>query len=230
MLQKRIPGTFVETLVAGQTVRFFVHNPADVIQRHHLAGEFYEVEELALMARYMSPDTRYLDIGANVGNHVIYLSKIIGLRNISVVEPNGQAIAMLQLNLLLNGLEQAVDTSCLGYGLSDRASKADMVAHKDNLGGAYFVEAPDGPFELRSGDDLLGGRDFDFIKIDTEGMEVQCLAGLAKLIARCRPTLFVEVNDANVTGFLAWCTAHGYNVAERFRRYTINENYLVTPS
>jgi FkbM family methyltransferase len=230
VLQKRIPGTFVEAAIADQAIRFFVHNPADIIQRHHINGEFYEPEELALMSRYMTPETRYLDIGANVGNHVIYLARLRGVRDIVVIEPNGPAMAILQINLMLNGITGLVDTSCLGVGLSDEACRGDMVSHKDNLGGARFVEAADGPFQLVTGDGLLGDRPFDFIKVDTEGMEIRCLRGLEKLIRRCRPTLFVEVDDANSSAFLAWCEAHGYGVRERFRRYMTNENYLVTPS
>lgn len=230
MLQKKIPGTFVETRMGGQLIRFFVHNPADIIQRHHAAGEFYEPEELALMSRYMNPGTRYLDIGANVGNHVIYLARLAGLQQITVIEPNGPAMAILGINLALNGLEDRVDCSCLGYGLSDQPGRGDMYAQKDNLGGARFVEAPDGPFELRRGDELLAGRAFDFVKVDTEGMELRCLAGLEQLIGRCRPTLFVEVDNANAGAFQDWCAGHGYLVRERFRRYTANENYLVTPA
>jgi len=230
MLHRKIPGTFVEAEISGQRIRFFVHNPADIIQRHHAQGEFYEPEELALMARYMTPATRYLDVGANVGNHVIYLARCLKLRDITVIEPNGQAQALLCINLALNGLEDRVDTTCLGYGLSDHPGRGEMYTHQDNLGGAYFVEGPDGPFELRTGDELLGLRSFDFIKIDTEGMELRCLAGLRALIGRCRPTLFVEVDNANAAGFGSWCEANGYVVRERFRRYTANENYLVTPA
>lgn len=230
MLQRKIPGTFVEADIAGQSIRFFVHNPADLIQRHHANGEFYETEELGLMSAYMQPETRYLDVGANVGNHVIYLARYTRLREMTVIEPNGPAMAILRINLALNGLEGCVDTSCLGYGLSDQPGRGLMYSHKDNLGGAYFVESPDGPFELRTGDALLGNRAFDFIKIDTEGMELRCLAGLSELIGRCRPTLFVEVDNANAPGFENWCAANGYVVRERFRRYTANENYLVTPA
>jgi FkbM family methyltransferase len=229
MLSKKIPGTYVEAAINGQWIRFFVHNPADVIQRHHLAGEFYEAEELALMARYMTGETRYLDVGANVGNHVIYLSKFIGLRNIVVVEPNGPAIALLRLNLLLNGIDHAVDVSCLGFGLSDQPGRGDMVTLDFNLGQARFVEDTNGPFELKTGDDLLGERDFDFIKIDVEGMELRCLHGMEQLISRCRPALFVEVEDANETSFLDWCQAHRYVVREKLRRYIQNQNYLVLP-
>lgn len=230
MLARRIPGTLVEASISGQRVRFFVHNPSDVIQRHHLDGEFYEVEELALMAKYLTPETRYLDVGANVGNHVVYLAIFSGLKNIVVVEPNGQAIAILQMNLALNGLEGLIDGSCLGYGLSDQAGRGEMVSHKDNLGGARFLDRADGPFELKSGDELLAGRTFDFIKIDTEGMEVKCLLGMERLIGRCRPIMFVEVDDANLAAFMDWCRLHRYVVRERFRRYTANENYLIAPA
>lgn len=230
MLQRKIPGIFVEADIAGQQIRFFVHNPADVIQRHHAKGEFYEPEELALMSAYMQPGTRYLDVGANVGNHVIYLARCAGLRNLVVIEPNGPAQAVLRINLALNGLEDRVDAAFLGYGLSDRPGRAQMYSQQDNLGGAYCVDAPDGPFELRTGDDLLGDRSFDFIKIDTEGMELRCLAGLKGLIGRCRPVLFVEVDNANVAGFRSWCEDKGYVVRKRFRRYLANENYLVTPA
>ena len=229
MLTVRIPGTYVEALVAGQALHFFVHNPADVIQRHHLAGEFYEAEELALIARHVTPATRFLDIGANVGNHVLYLCRVLGLQQLAVIEPNGLAIAILKLNLRLNGLEQVVDTSLLGYGLSDEAGRGDMVCHPDNLGGARFAEGRDGPFEIRTGDALLAGREFDFVKIDTEGMEMKCLRGIEELVRRCRPTMFIEVDNENTAAFLDWCAAHSYVVREKFRRYTVNENYLVMP-
>lgn len=230
MLQVRVPGTFVEAAIAGHTVRFFVHNPADIIQRHHLAGEFYEPEELAIIGRHLGPQSRYLDIGANVGNHVIYACRVLGVRQATVIEPNGQAMVLLRVNLRLNDLQQVVDQSLLGYGLSDRAGRGDMVSHRDNLGGARFEEAAAGPFELRTGDELLGARDFDFVKIDVEGMELKCLAGLERLIGRCRPALFVEVDNGNAAAFADWCAARGYVVRERFRRYTMNENYLVTPA
>lgn len=231
MIPERIAGTIVETTIAGRAIRFFVTNPADVIQRHHFAGEFYESKELELMASYMTPDTRYLDVGANIGNHVIYLSIIRGLRNIVLIEPNGSATRILRINLLLNELLGAVDGSCIGYGLSDGPEQADMVqSMPDNLGGAHFVHAPDGPFRLTTGDALLGERGFDFIKIDTEGMEIRCLNGMEQLIARCRPVLFVEVVDANRDAFLEWCARHNYRLEHRIRQYELPENFLVTPT
>jgi hypothetical protein len=136
----------------------------------------------------------------------------------------------LRLNLLLNGIEGAVDLSCLGYGLANRAGRGDMVTVDFNLGQARFVHDPQGPFELTTGDELLGARDFDFIKIDTEGMEMACLQGLERLIERCRPILFVEVDDANAAEFHDWRVAHRYMVSEECRRYTVNSNFLAVPA
>ena len=230
MITLKVPGTFVEAMVADQRIRFFVHNPADIIQRHHMNGEFYETEELALMSKHMTAQTRYLDVGANIGNHVLYMCLVLGLRQVTVVEPNGPAMAILRINLALNGLEGQVDISCLGYGLSDQGGQGEMVSDMDNLGSARFVDLGSGPFRLTTGDALLGDRDFDFIKIDTETMEIRCLRGLENLIRRCRPTLFVEVDNINVAAFLQWCAEHGYQVREKFTRYPWNENYLVTPA
>ena len=40
----------------------------------------------------------------------------------------------------------------------------------------------------------------DWIKIDVEGYEARVLRGAAATIARCRPGLFIEVDDANLRG------------------------------
>lgn len=230
MLVRQISGTFVEAQVAGQTVRFFVHNAADIIQRHHMAGEFYESEDLELIARYLTPTSGYLDVGANVGNHIVYLCRIAGLRHATAIEPNGQAIALLRVNLLLNGLEGVVDTSLLGYGLANVSGTAGMLVDQDNLGSARFTADAPGRVDLRTGDELLGGRDFDFVKIDVEGMEMSCLAGMTALINRCRPLIYIEIDANNTRSFEHWCLVNRYVVRERLRHYTFNENYLIAPA
>lgn len=216
--------------MAGQTVRFFVQNPADIIQRHHMAGTFYESEDLQLISRYLTPSSHYLDVGANVGNHIIYLCRIAGLRHVTAIEPNEQAIALLRVNLLLNGLEGIVDTSLLGYGLANVSGHAGMAVDQDNLGSARFTADAPGRISLKTGDELLGGRNFDFVKIDVEGMEMPCLAGMAALISRCRPLIYIEIDANNTRAFEHWCLVNRYVVRERLRHYAFNENYLIAPA
>jgi hypothetical protein len=46
------PGIIVEAEINGRTILFFVLNIADTIQNCHLNGQFYENEELAIVARH----------------------------------------------------------------------------------------------------------------------------------------------------------------------------------
>lgn len=228
MIKVKLPGMIIKALIANKDIRFFVNNPADHIQQFHVQGQFYEQEELALMSKYMTSDTHYVDVGANIGNHVIYFGKYLGLRNIVAIEPNPLAAALLEINLLLNELADAVDLSCLGYGLSDEIGNADMIIPRNNLGAARVMDNIDGNLRLVAGDELLGERPVDFLKIDTEGMEMKCLRGLERTIKRCRPTIFVEVDDENAQNFQAWCNEHEYQIAARLKRYTTNVNFLLT--
>jgi FkbM family methyltransferase len=226
---RRFPGILVEAEISGQTIRFFVNNREDWIQRHHDRGEFYEVTDLNIMAQHMTRDTRYLDVGANVGNHVIWLSKFVGLKNIVVVEPHPKAVALLEMNLRINDLIDKVDLSCTGYGLSDSSGIATVREPENNLGGTRLVRAFGEGLPLRTGDELLGDRDFDFIKIDVESMEIQCLQGLSNTISRCRPTMFIEVDNVNAPAFDAWVADNRYSIVNRHRAYTVNENFLIKP-
>lgn len=226
MIQTRLAGTVVAASVADTDVRFFVNNPEDHIQRFHARGQFYEEAELALMSKCMTSDTRYFDVGANVGNHVVYFGKCVGVSEIIVVEPNPLAMALLDINVRLNGLLDAVDLSGLGYGLSDQCGSADMIIPRDNIGAARVVDNANGKLPLITGDSLLDGRPVEFIKIDTEGMEIQCLDGLERTIDCCRPALFVEVDNVNNEAFRQWCAAHVYRIEARLRRYVDNENFL----
>jgi FkbM family methyltransferase len=228
MIKTKLPGMVIEASIANEDIRFFVHNPADHIQKFHVQGQFYEKEELALMSQHITADTRYVDVGANIGNHVIYFGKYHHLRNIVAIEPNPLAAALLRFNVLLNELTDVVDLSCLAYGLSDEIGNADLVVPRNNLGASKIMDNSDGKLKLTTGDELMGDRAVDFVKIDTEGMEMKCLRGLDQTIRRCRPTMFVEVNNANSRDFQEWCVAHEYQIAARLRRYVANENFLVT--
>jgi FkbM family methyltransferase len=218
----------VRATVLGEPILFTVVNPRDEIQKHHLAGAFYEPEELAIIARHFPLGGRFLDIGSNVGNHTLYVAKFLRAGRIVVIEPNPAAIEVLESNIMLNGIQRQVDAQHLGVGLSDHAGEgAGMRVPVRNLGGSRVVEGG-GDIRLARADELLAGETFDLIKIDVEGMELAVLAGLEGLLGS-KPPLFVEVDTANDTAFHDWCARTGYAVLERFQRYARNVNYLVGP-
>ncbi len=114
-------------------------------------------------------------------------------------------------------------------GLSDREFTANIREPINNLGGARLVAASEGKIQLKKGDDILNQEKVSFIKMDVEGLELDALRGLRTTIIRDRPKLFVEVENANIPGFRAMVDDMGYEIADSFRRYPFNENFLVIP-
>lgn len=221
-----VPGLVVESTFRGKTVRFFVRNIADIVQNAHLNGSFYELDHLAQIERHLTAGGVFLDIGANVGNHAIYASKFCDQREVILVEPNPQALRILQLNLVLNGMESTA--SVLAVGLSDKKRRAEPLIPNNNLGGTRMIFKDDGPLRLVPGDELFQGRRIDFIKIDVEGQELNVLEGLEHTIQASRPPIFIEVDNENEAAFAAWRSAHDYEVAFEFPRYR-NQNFILRP-
>jgi FkbM family methyltransferase len=227
MLTVFVPGVMVEFRYRGTGVRFFVRNVADIVQSAHANGGFYEQDYLEVLERYLKPGGVFLDVGANVGNHAVFVARFGGQREVIVIEPNPEAIGLLRINLLLNGLD--IDASHLGVGLSDRSQNAEAKVPANNLGGARMVPSEAGAVKLVTGDSLFAGREVDVIKIDVEGQELAALAGLAQTIAANRPTMFIEVGEENRDAFFAWVEQHGYEVAWAFPRYRLTQNVIVRP-
>lgn len=224
-------GQVVRSVIDGQPVFFTLTNVLDVIQAEHLAGRFYEPEELEIIRQHCPKDAVFADIGANIGNHSLFALKMLGVRKLIPFEPNPVAIAVLTSNLGLNGELGRCDLSHLGLGLSDRAQDGLSMEYdqpKTNLGGGRMVAG--GDLRVIRGDEALADETVDFIKIDVEGMEMQVLGGLAGTIARCRPIFFIEVDEQNRDAFLAWVKTNAYEVAATFRRYKVNENFLLKPA
>jgi FkbM family methyltransferase len=224
-----IDGSVVSFTVERRPVRFFVKNRADVIQGHHYRGEFYEPDELAMMADVIRPGSVIVDIGSNVGNHAVYFDKFLAAREIILFEVNPEAIAILLLNQALNGCT-SWNTGYLRYALSNKFAAISIVsARPDNLGGTKFREDDAGDLRCMPGDSVLATRPIDFIKLDVEGSEIAVLAGLKETIRRWRPTLFVEVLSRNLPAFEAFLVHHAYDIAREFTRYPGFTNYLIVP-
>lgn len=210
------------------SARFFVANQDDYIQRHHLTGTFFEVEELALITEHFRGGT-FVDIGSNVGNHAVFAGKLLGAPRIIAFEPNPAASRLLEINLALNGLEAI--SSIRYVGLSDAAGHATIEVPTNNLGGGRLssgTAAGDDALVLAIGDEELAGEVPSFIKIDTEGFEVQVLKGLADTLERHHPELFVEVEDGHRETVDAFLAQFGYRQCGQFSRDPGLTNFLYT--
>jgi len=225
--RKLSSGSIITSNVRGQEVSFFVADAEDEIQQHHFDGRFYEAEDLELIERKFTGGV-FLDIGANVGNHTLFVAKFLNPQKVIAVEPNPVAYRILKCNLALNDVVDRVELH--EVGMSDKSGRADLITPEYNLGGARVVDKPDGSFPIVQGDELINDRKVDFIKIDTEGLELQVIAGLNKTIERSRPVMFVEVDDNNIAAFDAVLERHGYRISAKHKRNPENTNMLAVPA
>ena len=217
-------------MIHDQAILFTIADRKDRIQACHSRGRFYEPDELKLIAQHFPQGGVFCDAGANVGNHSLYALKFLGATQVIPFEPNPTAYELFLSNMILNGVLDKVDTATLGYGLTDTrdAPNMSLAARAKNLGATQLVLGDDGTIPVLPGDDLLGGRKVDFLKVDVEGMELEVLRGLEKTIAATRPPIFMEVDHINNDRLLAWAASMGYELAVEGRSFKKNRNILLT--
>jgi FkbM family methyltransferase len=220
----------------GKTFTFLLNSRKDHIQQFLANGDFYEREELELLCRFCVGRKRLLDVGANIGNHSIFLAHQLNLDRVTPIEPQPSILHILRANLGLNW-HPSFDLSHLGVGLSDQAGWARIGSfNEDNIGGTRIVPATGDdepadreayPVQLCAGDDLFHGGDFDIIKIDVEGMEIKALRGLKHCLEGFDGVIFVEVHDDNITDFACSIDEMGFRKVDEYRRYAKCSNWIL---
>lgn len=160
----------------------------------------YESGLLALMARAAAragPGAVFLDVGANVGQHSLFMAA--HTTRIHAFEPWPAARDRLRELMAANGVESVtVHPFALGEAEQELPFYAPASA---NLGTGSFCPGVNhnsaaGSLRVRRGDDVvaeLGLTRLDIIKIDTEGFEARVLAGLRDSLERFGPVVVVEI-------------------------------------
>jgi FkbM family methyltransferase len=64
----------------------------------------YEQSEMKLIADFISPSDKVLEIGSAIGFVSLFCRKIVGVQKLVCVEPNPKTLSYLRLNYELNGL------------------------------------------------------------------------------------------------------------------------------
>lgn len=169
----------------------------------------YELAMLQAMRTGLHEDDLVLDVGANIGNHSLYLATVVGCRVIAF-EPNPMLSHPFRLSIVHNGLEKRITLVSKGVGAVD--GKGVFVDPKPNNLGSQsltLLNETDQPNDNAMDVIPLDGMSFDravkAIKIDVEGMEMDVLEGAKKLIENDRPTLFIESRNEN-----EFCAVHNF--------------------
>ena len=161
----------------------------------------YEHSMLNAMRKTLQRGDLILDVGANIGNHTLYLAVVAGCRVVAF-EPNPILAAPLLESIALNGLEEQVALIPKGVGATE--SKGVFKELKpSNLGAQSLslidetekVTDTENLLEIIPLDSILFEQPVKAIKIDVEGMELDVLKGAKKLIEKDRPNLFIESHN-----------------------------------
>ena len=225
-------GEIVVAKIGDAQVLFSVRQPNDFIRRYHRAGRFYEESERSVLRDVLPKNAVYVDIGANIGNHALYVAKFLEPAKIIPFEPNRPAIRILIENICLNGLLPMFDLAHLGLGLTDKDAEGFRMETPlaTNLGMTHMVEGG-GNIPLMTVDTALADElRIDLIKIDIEGMEMLALAGLTETLIRTRPIVLIEIDHGNRARFDAWLNDAGYQVSQTFPKMAANQNFLTEPA
>ena len=114
--------TYDADMVIGQSLR-----TSGTFQESKIAevGQF-------LASKYNFQSETFIDIGANIGTHIVYALKEAGYHEGFGAEPDINNYRLLVCNVLLNGLEGR--TSLFNLALSDEAGWAELELSTENFG------------------------------------------------------------------------------------------------
>ena len=163
----------------------------DNIQKFIMGKRSFWEERLLTRAKpALDGCRRALDIGANIGNHTIYFSRIAGIEEVTCFEPQEHVFGILQRNIELNDLK---NVKAVRAAVGEKQGAADIKMHRNtSFHGTVYHETPDGEVPVVCLDDFATDP-IDFIKIDVEGMQMSVLKGAVEVLRRDRPKLWIEL-------------------------------------
>ncbi len=235
--------TLVDKLLKGENKVSFTHRGVPVqfeltgknlaVEVANAAGSFYELPELEFIYENL-PDKNIvvLDVGSNVGNHLVYFSKIMNVAKVIPTEFHPTVIENLKKHIAINQVNN-VDLSKLGYAVGKTRGKAVIEDHpaKDwcltEVSQADSSEAIAAPIEIVPLDELITEK-VGFIKIDVQGSEMDALEGGRNLFLTSKPHGLVEVTKAHVKDFIKFVESIQYQAIKVFDhgRYV---NFYIKP-
>jgi FkbM family methyltransferase len=217
----------------GQTTIFHLTNKFDHVQGFLRRGVFYEARQLQFH-RDLIPGGTVVDVGAYVGTHTLFYARYTWAKLVYTIEPNPLAREVLLRNIAANaGYRAEIRADHVELAIGAQAGWYCVVPGPANNLGATALRpaAPTEPGALRSLmlDDLAFEGRVTFVKIDTEGMEIDVLSGASRLIAAHRPAIAVEVLERNELAFRQWVEQADYQIIQAFWPYLGTRNFLVLP-
>jgi FkbM family methyltransferase len=184
----------------------------------------HEAELKPLVDSLCPQDGVFLDVGAHVGHYALRLAAASSGRRVIAVEANPDTAATLRRHVAMNDLPNVRVLELAAWDEPARLRLYDAAGQVEG-GSTRVLPADNGDGTVTAGrlDVALADLDrLDLVKLDVEGADIHALEGMAGLVERLRPTLFIECHDiygyyrrADLEAVLGrlgytWETAHTY--------------------
>lgn len=194
------------------------HKDRDYIQRN-IASELkpYEHGMLRDMRSRLGRGDHVIDVGANIGNHSLYLAVVAGC-HIDAFEPDPVLSSAIGASARLNSIDDRISVHQLGIG-SVRGFGHLVDRDETNIGAQRIEPSPQGDdtIQIIRLDDMQWEHRISAIKIDVEGMEHSVLLGASGLIDRDQPLIYVECRTReDFETIHDWMEEHGYRYWDTF--------------
>lgn len=221
----KTPNQIYSFFFEGKKVSFFLPFHNDLIEQTIIVKKtFFEASELNIVREFIPENTVYVDIGANIGNHLVFFGLFTSSKKIYGFEPNSEIFPILMENVKLNNLDQKTIVKQVAIG--SEKSKGKLVGTIDKNHLAYTNQ---GVSVCETGNidilplDLIVEEKIGFMKIDVEGMELEVIKGSINRISSDKPIIFIESDK--IEKVIELLNPKNYYV----ERSLANYNYLLLP-
>jgi len=192
-----------------------------------------EAGPVSKLQNQITPGSWVIDVGANIGFFSIHFSRWVSNGGkVLAIEPEPGNCRQLARNLRKTPGHNLVEI--LQLAADNRNSEAKLAINPVHPGD-HRLSTRGITVQTRTVDDIMAERNnppVSLIKIDVQGAEQRVLQGAAATIRRCRPALFVEVDETTLRGFdtcaediLSLLVDAGYAIhtLEQGRQHTLPE-------
>jgi FkbM family methyltransferase len=193
--------------------QFLIYKNDNTISRAiRLFGEYCQAE-IEIMKPSLNKDSVYLDVGTNIGYHLVGVHKETNCDSIGF-EPNPKHFAVASYNVkdfaqvkLINAAASDHDHSFKMKDFDPSSSSNYGDIHKDDTG---TIEV-----QALTVDNLKLDR-CHVIKIDVEGHELEALTGCSKTISKYRPVIMYEAMEWDV-----WTKCYEFLEERKYTMYWV---------
>jgi FkbM family methyltransferase len=155
--------------------------------------------------------TRMVDVGAHIGSATLPASFLF--QEVVALEPCAATFGRLQLNLAINRRENVL---AIHTGAGSKEGEDWLTFAEGQSGGASLQPENNRKhrerIRLTTLDALISGP-VDFVKVDTEGWDLEVLRGASRILRDHQPDLFLELGSADQVLALRNLLPASYQVA-----------------